>query len=103
MDSRSSSAGSASATRLAIPSAKLAAVIAGLDRILGQDRVDLADGLLQAPHGGELLHRLDGRKLALDRYPGLPAADLLDGHPHRRHRELAVRRAVLVCEGVAED
>src|SRR5438874_6508118 len=28
----------------------------GLGRILGQDRVDLADGLFQAPHGGELLH-----------------------------------------------
>src|SRR5919198_6068898 len=77
----------------------------GLGRILGQDRVDLPDGLRQAPHarGGELLHRLDGRKLALDRHPGLPAADLLDGHPRGRHRELAVRRAVLVGEAVAED
>src|SRR6266851_4065750 len=74
----------------------------GFGRILGQDRVDLLDGLLQAPHSGELLHRLDGRKLALDRHPGLPAADLLDGHPHGRHRELAVRRAVLVGEAVAE-
>src|SRR5260221_10347908 len=101
MDWRSSGARSASVTSLAIPSAKLAAVTASTG--LGQDRVDLADGLLQAPHGGELLHRLDGRKLALDRHPGLPAADLLDGHPHRRRRELAVRRAVLVCEAVAED
>src|SRR5262245_40020125 len=42
----------------------------GPGRILGQDRVDLADGLLQAPHGGEPLHRLDGRERALDRHPG---------------------------------
>src|SRR5438105_11949487 len=75
----------------------------GLGRILGQDRVDLADGLLQAPHGGELLHRLDGRKLALDRQPGPPAAAVLDGHPHGRHRELGVGSAVLVGEAVAED
>src|SRR5919204_6693063 len=53
----------------------------GLGRILGQDRVDLADGLLQAPHRGEPLHRLDARELAHDRHPGPPAADLLDGHP----------------------
>src|SRR5262245_40896685 len=45
---------------------------------LSQDRVDLARGLRQAllsSHRHELFHRLDGRELALDRHPGLPAAD----------------------------
>src|ERR687891_829781 len=78
----------------------------GLVRILGQDRVDLADGLRQAllhAHAGELLHGLDGGKLALDRHPGLPAVHLLDGHARGRHRELRVRGAVLVREAVAKD
>ena len=53
---------------------------------LGEDRVDLAEGLRQAflrAHGGELLHRLDGRKLALDRHPGLPAVDRSGWSPAR--------------------
>src|ERR1043166_218812 len=49
--------------------------------VLGQDGVDLTDGLLQALRGAEsedLLHRLGAGEAALDRHPRPSAADLLD-------------------------
>ena len=78
----------------------------GLDTRSPPDRVDLAESFrhpLFHAHRGELLHRLDGRELALDRHAGLAATDLIDGDARGRHRELCVRRAVVVREAVAED
>src|SRR5688572_16287374 len=58
---------------------------ASADRVLGEDGVDLSDGLGHAfllAHGKKLLHRLGAREAALDRHPRASVAELLDRHLH---------------------
>src|SRR5207244_7351041 len=76
-----------------------------LDRLFGEDRIDLADSLRSArvrAGGQDPLHGLDARKPTLDGHAGAPDVDLLDRDTRRGRRHVGVRGPVRVRAPVAD-
>src|SRR5207245_3993314 len=77
-----------------------------LDDLLGEDGIDLADGLALAlfrAHGQDLLHGLGAGEHVLDQHARASLGVLLDADADRAYRRLFVGRAVRVGYAAAQE